>query len=109
MGQRISQEDGSPRLPLTGERTLPDVAEENYWFRRHEAAYRFAGERVRGRVLDAGSGEGYGAAMLRVGGGLVIGAELDEATARHAAARYPSIRVLRADACRLPFRPGSFG
>ena len=26
-------------LPLTGERTVPGIAEENYWFRRHEAAY----------------------------------------------------------------------
>ena len=29
-------------LPLTGERTVPGVPEENYWFRRHEVAYRFA-------------------------------------------------------------------
>src|SRR6185312_13126827 len=28
-------------LPLTGERTVPGIAEENYWFRRHEAAYEF--------------------------------------------------------------------
>jgi hypothetical protein len=26
---------------LTGERTMPGVADENYWFRRHEAAYRW--------------------------------------------------------------------
>jgi hypothetical protein len=26
-------------LPLTGERTVPGVAAENYWYRRHEAAY----------------------------------------------------------------------
>jgi hypothetical protein len=25
-------------LPLTGERTVPGVWHENYWFRRHEAA-----------------------------------------------------------------------
>ena len=27
-------------LALTGERTVPGVAEENYWFRRHEVVYR---------------------------------------------------------------------
>ena len=27
-------------LVLTGERTLPGIPDENYWFRRHEAAYR---------------------------------------------------------------------
>ena len=25
--------------PLTGERTVPGLAEENYWFRRHEVVY----------------------------------------------------------------------
>lgn len=29
-----------PGLPLTGERTVPGLAEENHWFRRHEVAYR---------------------------------------------------------------------
>ncbi len=28
-------------LRLTGERTLPGIWHENYWFRRHEAAYRW--------------------------------------------------------------------
>ena len=51
-------------LSLTGERTVPDVAAENYWFRRHEAAYRLADGRASGMVLDVGCGEGFGAAML---------------------------------------------
>ena len=37
-----------PPLPLTGERTLPDVPEENYWFRRHLAVYEWIAARVRG-------------------------------------------------------------
>src|SRR5262249_34689029 len=45
-------------LPLTGERTVPGIPHENYWFRRHEAAYGFllpyAGVRT---VLDVGCGE----------------------------------------------------
>ena len=28
-------------LPLTGERTAPGIWHENYWFARHEAAYRW--------------------------------------------------------------------
>ena len=35
-----------PPLALTGERTLPDVPEENYWFRRHLAVYEWIAERV---------------------------------------------------------------
>ncbi len=35
-----------PPLPLTGERTLPDVPEENYWFRRHLVVYEWIAGRV---------------------------------------------------------------
>src|SRR2546421_4001472 len=95
------------QLPLTGERTTPRVASENYWFRRHEAAYRLALRWARGMVLDLGCGEGYGASMLSRSR-RVVGLELDADTAAHVARRYPSVAVLRADACRLPFPPGSF-
>ena len=44
-----NQPPGVPPLALTGERTLPDVPEENYWFRRHLAVYEWIAERVRGR------------------------------------------------------------
>ena len=51
-----------PDLPLTGERTVPGLAEENYWFRRHEVVYERLAQRCAGRdVLEAGCGEGYGA------------------------------------------------
>ena len=35
------QPPGVPPLALDGERTLPDVPEENYWFRRHLAVYEW--------------------------------------------------------------------
>ena len=35
------QPPGVPPLELTGERTLPDVPEENYWFRRHLVVYEW--------------------------------------------------------------------
>ena len=38
---QADQPDGVPPLELTGERTLPDVPEENYWFRRHLAVYEW--------------------------------------------------------------------
>ena len=56
---------GVPPLELTGERTLPDVPEENYWYRRHLAVYEWIAERVRGlRVADLACGEGYGSDVL---------------------------------------------
>ena len=60
-----NQPPGVPPLELTGERTLPDVPAENYWYRRHLAVYEWIGSRVAGgRVLDMACGEGYGSAVL---------------------------------------------
>ena len=62
------QPPGVPPLELTGERTLPDVPAENYWYRRHLAVYEWIGARVIGkRVLDMACGEGYGSAVLARG------------------------------------------
>ncbi|HEX9823939.1 MAG TPA: methyltransferase domain-containing protein [Actinomycetota bacterium] len=92
-------------LVPTGERTLPSVPSENYWYRRHVAAYRFARRHARGRVLDAGCGEGYGTRLL--GHAPVVGLDLDAAVAARAARRYPAARFLAADLCRLSVRPSS--
>ncbi len=59
------QPAGVPPLELTGERTLPDVPAENYWYRRHLAVYEWIGARVIGqRVIDMACGEGYGSEVL---------------------------------------------
>ena len=46
------QPPGVPPLALTGERTLPDVPEENYWFRRHLAVYEWIAARVARAARD---------------------------------------------------------
>ena len=101
----------SPSLPLTGERTLPGVAAENYWYRRHEAAYRWlAGElSVPGAtVVEAGCGEGYGGQVLAdAGAALVAGLDLDLATLRHAAVAYPDVPVAAANLVALPLADGA--
>lgn len=96
-------------LTLTGERTLPGIAPENYWYRRHEAAYTAIAPFCRGAVVvDAGCGEGYGAALLhREGAGSALGLELDAAVAVHAHARYPAVSVARADLQHLPLAAGA--
>lgn len=97
-----------PELVLTGERTLPGIAEENYWFRRHEAAYLAVVPFVRGAVvLEAGCGEGYGAALLAGSAARVLGVDLDVETVRHVADRYAHVFApLRADLQRLPVAAG---
>jgi SAM-dependent methyltransferase len=88
------------------------VADENYWFRRHEAAYRlavrFLAGRGVGRILEAGCGEGYGADLLRRAGP-VVAMDLDPVATARTARAHGSGPVVRGDACRLPFAPGSFG
>jgi SAM-dependent methyltransferase len=100
--------DRSATLPLTGERTIPDVARENYWFRRHEVVYRALVSDAAGAVvLDAGAGEGYGAAMLAPSARRVVAVEGDAVVAAHAARRYPRVDVVRADLQALPIRSSS--
>ena len=83
------QPPGVPPLELTGERTLPDVPAENYWYRRHLAVYEWIGARVIGkRVLDMACGEGYGSAVLARGAETVLGVEANPEAFEHARLRY---------------------
>lgn len=96
-------------LELTGERTLPGLWHENYWFRRHEAGYRWVQSLgVLGTVVEAGVGEGYGAtALARAGADQVLGIDLDPTVLAHVARAHPLARPLRANLVRLPLRSGS--
>lgn len=105
----MSAFDGPPTadLPLTGERTVPGLAEENYWFRRHEVVYRRLADRcTRRQVLEAGCGEGYGADLIADVADRVIAVDYDEATVAHVRARYPRVDVHHANLADLPL-PGS--
>jgi SAM-dependent methyltransferase len=83
------QPDGVPPLPLTGERTLPDIPEENYWFRRHLVVYRWIAEQVAGRrVIDMACGEGYGADLLATRAAAVVGVDANPEAHEHARLRY---------------------
>ncbi|HEX7307062.1 MAG TPA: class I SAM-dependent methyltransferase [Lentzea sp.] len=95
-------------LPLTGERTVPGIAEENYWFRRHEAAYlHLLGHCAGAVVLEAGCGEGYGAQLIRTVARRVVALDYDELTSQHVARAYPQLDVLRGNLAALPLRDGS--
>ncbi|MDQ2760057.1 MAG: class I SAM-dependent methyltransferase [Actinomycetota bacterium] len=84
-----NQPQGVPPLELTGERTLPDVPAENYWFRRHLAVYEWIGARVSGlRVIDMACGEGYGSELLSHAGTRVIGVDANPEAHEHARLRY---------------------
>ena len=90
------QPDGVPPLELTGERTLPDVPEENYWYQRHLVVYRWIAERVRGLdVVDVASGEGYGADALAASARSVLGIEPNPEAFEHARLKYPRVTFRR--------------
>jgi SAM-dependent methyltransferase len=83
------QPPGVPPLELTGERTLPDVPAENYWYRRHLAVYEWIGGRVLGgRVLDMACGEGYGSEVLSRTAATVVGLDANPEAFEHARLRY---------------------
>ena len=83
------QPEGVPPLSLTGERTLPDVPEENYWYRRHVAVYEWIAERCAGlRVADLASGEGYGSDLLARRAREVVGVDANPEAFEHARRKY---------------------
>jgi SAM-dependent methyltransferase len=92
------QPPGVPPLELTGERTLPDVPEENYWFQRHLVVYEWIRRRVGGlRVIDMACGEGYGSDVLSRSAASVVGVDANPEAHEHARARYsrPGLRFER--------------
>jgi SAM-dependent methyltransferase len=100
-------------LPLTGERTAPGIWHENYWFARHDAAYRWITANLpidpTGRVLDAGCGEGYGTELLRLAGAArVTGLDYEDTTLRHVRRAYPQTNVVRGNLVQTPFQSNAF-
>jgi SAM-dependent methyltransferase len=92
------QPAGVPPLELTGERTLPDIPQENYWFRRHLAVYEWIADRVTGvRVADVACGEGYGSEVLARTASEVVGVDANPEAFEHARLRYrrPNLRFER--------------
>jgi SAM-dependent methyltransferase len=84
-----NQPPGVPPLALTGERTLPDVPEENYWYQRHVAAYRWVADRCQGlRLVDLACGEGYGSAILAERAERVTGVDANPEAHEHARLKY---------------------
>jgi SAM-dependent methyltransferase len=93
-----AQPEGVPPLELTGERTLPDVPAENYWFRRHLAVYEWIAERCAGlEVVDMACGEGYGTGVLARRARRVTGVDANPDAYEHARAKYtrPGVGFVR--------------
>ena len=94
------QPPGVPSLEMTGERTLPEVPQENYWYQRHLVVYEWAATRAAGkRVIDMACGEGYGTDVLARTAESAIGVDANPEAYEHARLKYrgPNLRF----ACEL--------
>lgn len=98
-----------------GERTVPGVWHENYWFRRHEVVYAWASARVqrarvaRGRdviVVDAGCGEGYGTQAL-ADHTPTVALDYDVWTVEHLTRARPELAAVRGNLASLPLGAGT--
>ena len=95
-------------LPFTGERFTPECTRE-IWY-EHWHRYAIAARCAHGRrVLDAASGEGYGAALLAERASSVLALDLAPEAVAHAQARYraSNLRFERADVARLEYLPSA--
>jgi SAM-dependent methyltransferase len=95
---------------FTGERVVPGQVSDDLWaehFARYAFARRFASGK---RVLDAGSGTGYGAAELAIEAASVTGIDVAEEAIDQARAAYPlpNLRFVCAPCGQIPFDDGSF-
>ena len=94
--------------PATYGDRFADVYDD--WYERvspPEATAAFVGRRVRGLVVELGSGTGRLASPLRAGGTSVVGLDASEAMLRRSLRRDPALPVVAADMADPPFRAGS--
>jgi SAM-dependent methyltransferase len=94
-------------IEWTGERCVPWTDDVQVIY-EHLSRYHFAAGPVTGRrVVDVGSGEGYGAALLAATAAGVLGIELDPASVEHARRthRRPNLQFVEGSV----LDPASFG
>jgi SAM-dependent methyltransferase len=91
-----------PRLiEATGERIVPWARDAQVIY-EHLHRYLWARSLVAGRrVLDLGSGEGYGGALLAGSAAAVTGVDIDEQAVAHSRANYPNVEFAVASATDL--------
>jgi len=97
-------------VEFTGERVIRGQVNDDLWS-EHVARYAFARRFAEGRrVLDAGSGTGYGAAELSQSAASVIGLEIDRDAVEYARSNYPLPNVsFELGSCTaMPFEARSF-
>lgn len=100
-------------MRFTGERVIPELPELRVTYLQSLAAYEYAATMAAGRrVVDAGCGEGYGAALLAGPALLVVGIDRDPEAVAWAAGKYGAterLAFVAADVAALPVDDGAAG
>ncbi len=109
----LQRRAGAPRLiEWTGERCVPWTPDVQVAY-EHLHRYLWAANVVAGRrVLDLGSGEGFGSSILADRASEVVGLDIDERTVEHAQLNWstPNVSFVLGSALDLSvFEDGSFG
>lgn len=97
-------------VEFTGERVIPGQVEVDLW-NEHLARYAFAARYASGcRVLDAGSGAGYGTAELARTAAGTIGVDVSADAVAYAREHYaaPNVHFLQASCAALPIAQAAF-
>lgn len=97
-------------IDFTGERVVPGQVDPDLW-NEHIARYVYASSFCTGaRVLDAGTGAGYGCATLADNARSVVGLDIAHDAVRFASAEYdrPNASWLQASLVALPFTGDAF-
>jgi SAM-dependent methyltransferase len=95
---------------FTGERVIPGQVDADLW-NEHYARYLFASRLARGkRVVDLGSGSGYGSAALAELAVHVTGVELSAEAVEYARERYgsPKVEFVAASATETGLEKGAY-
>ena len=69
----------------------------------HVERYKFACTLIKGRVLDAACGCGYGSKMMEESGCRVVGVDIDNQTIQHARKHFPGPGYLIGDILDIPW------
>ncbi len=98
-------------MEFTGERVVPGLVDADLW-QEHVSRYVFARTFAAGaRVLDAGCGSGYGAALLAAGAREVLAIDVAAEAIDHSRANYTAknLRFVIGDCCAVDAPDASFG
>jgi SAM-dependent methyltransferase len=93
-------------MEYTGERCIPGRKGHELIELEHRARYAMAAARVAGlRVLDVGSGAGFGSGMLAEQASFVLGVDISEEAVGYAENAYarPNVRFVQGDVCADDF------